>query len=371
MQKEVVNADNMNEVAWETGYEHAASGRAPYSKLALYEPLAASVGADLRASFDDGFASYARKNPRRPVARRNGTRRRALRQNGTRAALIAHMTSHGYSQQEAERIAPKSARQDSTRRALTPDELRRFRVVAEKLADPAIRCILLLLPLTGMRVAEACSLRLSAVQQGGKRGKLRAEVLGKAKGGISTKGWTDGSSRPARRDANGQISPNSRGPRGERVVVKAGGARQVVDAQGKPLKAPPQLRTVPLGSHGTRLVREYVEKYREKSRQSSASRDCVFVGPHGGKITTAMVQRACKAVVQKAGLQSGISPHWLRHSFVSQAIAKCWDPQRVREIIGHGKKDEQGRSLGGRLPAVTLLYIDDKALNNPGGNRRR
>jgi integrase len=297
-------------------------------------------------------ASRARFGARRKAA----AARKALkpkkspkrRTNGTRAALVKHMCACGYSAEDAERMAPKSEVQTSSRRALTPDELRRFQSAVRSVKDPAIRTILLLLPLTGMRVAEACSMRLSAVTEGGRRGNLRAEVLGKAKGG-----------RP-------KIGKSGRGPNGERIVfddkaktIDGRNIGRMVDWQGRPVKAPPQKRTVPLGSHGTRLVTEYLQ------HRPAAKLDRVFVGPKGGAITTGMVQAACKAVAKRAGVP-GVTPHFLRHTFVSQAIAKCWDPQRVREIIGHGRKDAQGRSLGGRLPAVTLLYIDDKALRNGG-----
>jgi len=257
---------------------------------------------------------------------------------------MAHLVKRcGMTREAAEKIAPRSEAQTSSRRALTPDELRKFNTATRYVKDPAVRTILLLLPLTGMRVAEACSLRLSAFVTT-PSGKLRAEVLGKGKGG-----------RP-------KIGKNGRGPNGERIVydnrAKVVGGRNIgrmVDRAGKAVKAPPQLRTVPLGRHGTRLVMEYV-RHRPQS-----SLDRVFVGSRGGKVTPAMIQRACKAVARKAGLP-GITPHFLRHSFVSQAVAKCWDLQRVREIIGHGKKDAQGRSKPGRLPSVTLLYIDDHAL---------
>jgi site-specific recombinase XerD len=285
-------------------------------------------------------ASRSRKTYQ--IAYPNGAVRRL---NGTRAALIAHMVKHGYTREDAERIAPKSEVQTSTRRALTPDELRKFNNAVRSVRDPALQTILLLLPLTGMRVAEACSMRLSAVTEGGRRGNLRAEVLGKAKGG-----------RP-------KIGPNGRGPNGERIVhdakaktINGRNIGRMVDRHGVAVKAPPQKRTVPLGSHGTRLITGYL------SHRPASKLDRVFVGPHGGAVTTAMVQRACKEVVKRAGLSAKITPHWLRHTFTSQAVAKGWDVQRVREIIGHGKKDAQGRSIGGRLPAVTLLYIDDNAL---------
>jgi len=274
--------------------------------------------------------------------------KRYIRRNGTRAALVQHMVKCGWDRETAERMAPRTERQDSTRRALTPQELAAFeREVRRSVEDPAIRTILRLLPLTGMRVNEACTMPLRTVQTAGRKGNLSAVVLGKAKGG-----------RP-------KIGASGKGPNGERIVhdakakvINGRNIGRMVDRHGNPVKAPPQKRSVPLGRHGTALVQSYL------SSRPRSSLDRVFVGPKGGKITPAMIQKACKEVVRRAGLSPKITPHFLRHAYVSQAIAKCWDPQRVREIIGHGKKDPvTGKSVGrGRLPAVTLLYIDDKAL---------
>jgi GNAT superfamily N-acetyltransferase len=60
----------MEAVAWEMGYEHASTrGQyAPYSKLAPFEPLARSVGVDLRREYDAGFEAFeGSKSERLPL----------------------------------------------------------------------------------------------------------------------------------------------------------------------------------------------------------------------------------------------------------------------------------------------------------------
>lgn len=256
-------------------------------------------------------------------------RRRA---NGTRAGLVRELVARGMRREDAERLAPKEDAV-SPRRALTPQQLAAFNSAASKVRQPAIRAILLLLPVTGLRVAEACSLRLSAVDVNG-RGKLRAEVLGKAKGG-----------RP-------KLGPNGRGPHGERIVyddqarvIEGRNIGRMVDAKGRAVKAPPHLRTIGLGGKGTRIVKEYVSRSRPRGGP-----DLVFVGAHGGRITTGMIQAACRAISAKVGFK--VVPHQLRHSFATMKVHNGWDPHAVQAALGHGKPGSK------RIPRVTLNYMD-------------
>lgn len=173
----------------------------------------------------------------RPRPARLDARTRRLRRNGSRSALVDHLVcTCGMSPADAERIAPKKD-VNSPRRALSPDQLQRFKATVRRVVpDPAVRSLLLLLPATGMRVGEACALSRDAIGET-RRGRLRAGVVGKGD---------------------------------------------------KP-------RTVALGREGSRIVRAYLGE-----RPASTS-DRVFVGPKGGKITPAMVQAACRDVADALG----------------------------------------------------------------------
>ena len=164
--------------------------------------------------------------------------RAPLRRNGSREALVDHLVcTCGMDPADAERIAPKKD-VNSPRRALSPDQLKRFEAeVRRRVSDPAVRTLLLLLPATGMRIGEACALRLDALEPT-RRGRLRAGVVGKGD---------------------------------------------------KP-------RSVVLGRRGTALVRAYVDAERPR-----CDSDRVFCGPKGGKITPAMVQAACREVADALG----------------------------------------------------------------------
>jgi len=198
---------------------------------------AAEAAFDLQIAYDRGDVQTTGPGVRPRPAYLDRARRPPLRRNGNRSALVAHLVcACGMDRADAERIAPTKD-VASPRRALSPEQLRKFEAtVRRRVDDPAVRTLLLLLPATGMRVGEACALEMDAFAET-RRGRLRAGVVGKGN---------------------------------------------------KP-------RTVTLGRRGTALVRAYL-----RERPASAS-DRVFVGPRGGKITPAMVQAACRDVAAVLG----------------------------------------------------------------------
>lgn len=216
------------------------------------------------------------------------------RQNGNREHLVKHLVTRcGMTREDADKIAPKKDVK-SPRRALSPEQLKRFQAATRRLIkDPGIRTVLLLLPLTGMRIAEACNLPLSAFSET-RRGRLKAEVLGKGE----------------------------------------------------------KLRTVRMSGKGSALIRDYIRRYRVGDRE----RGHLFTGPRGGKVTPRQVQVACKIVAEEIGAK-GLTPHCLRHTFSTIQVLECRDLQSLRMQLGHGKLDTPRKALR-RLPTVTLTYLD-------------
>ena len=76
-------------------------------------------------------------------------------------AAVKHflVSEHELSPEEAEEVLPKAKGLPcKLRDSLAPEDLEIYHAEAEKQKDP-VRTILLLLPLTGMRIAEMCNLR--------------------------------------------------------------------------------------------------------------------------------------------------------------------------------------------------------------------
>lgn len=113
---------------------------------------------------------------RTPTVRRLPVPRRF---NGTRAGLIKHLVERcGLTPKEAERIAPKKD-MESPRRALTEAQIASYLRGARALDVPeGLRAVLLVLPHTGMRVAEVCGVRIDALLQTNS-GRVNADIIGK------------------------------------------------------------------------------------------------------------------------------------------------------------------------------------------------
>jgi integrase/recombinase XerD len=89
-------------------------------------------------------------------------------------------------------------------------------------------------------------------------------------------------------------------------------------------------RTVP-------MPRQVVEEVVERASQGRTGR--VFpVGPR-------RVQTITKSLAHRAGLETGVSPHWLRHAHASHAVDGGAPLHVVQRTLGHASLGTTGRYL--------------------------
>jgi integrase/recombinase XerD len=92
-----------------------------------------------------------------------------------RAATKHYLISvHGYTEEEIDALLPKTkGRPSRMRRSLSPEELAAFlKVVTEEAREP-VKTILTLLPRTGLRITEVCTLRVENFEDDGRRAGFR------------------------------------------------------------------------------------------------------------------------------------------------------------------------------------------------------
>jgi integrase/recombinase XerC len=107
----------------------------------------------------------------------------------------------------------------------------------------------------------------------------------------------------------------------------------VVKVRGKGKKE----RLCPLGAPAVKALRSSMSM-RDDVRQSLGERGqapAVFLNKFGKPLAGRSVERMMKKYLLEAGLNPGLSPHALRHSFATHMLDAGADLRSVQELLGH------------------------------------
>ena len=120
-------------------------------------------------------------------------------------------------------------------------------------------------------------------------------------------------------------------------------------------------RVVPVGDPALKVLREYLENRKEVSETLSygGSKDPVFVGKSGARLSARTVARILDKMVLMSGLKRKISPHVLRHTFATHMMEAGADLRAIQELLGH-----ESLSTTQKYTSVSvgrLLEVYDKA----------
>lgn len=94
-------------------------------------------------------------------------------------------------------------------------------------------------------------------------------------------------------------------------------------------------RLTPIGSQAIKALQRYFEMRALDAKCQTNTSGRVFLNKHGEELSTRSVRRKLDKYLVQAGLDPGISPHTLRHSFATHLLNNGADLRSVQELLGH------------------------------------
>ncbi len=93
-------------------------------------------------------------------------------------------------------------------------------------------------------------------------------------------------------------------------------------------------RLIPIYEQAALAVEEYVKETRPQLLHNSGER-ALFLNRRGKRLTRQGFWQILKGYAKSAGLETGVTPHTLRHSFATHMLSGGADLRSVQELLGH------------------------------------
>lgn len=203
-------------------------------------------------------------------------------------AMAKHILvyEHNVDDEDADRMLPKlKGRAGKQREGLTNDQYDEYMDACLQMRDP-IRTILRLLPLTGMRIAEICSLQSENIH-----------------------------------------------PVGKRYILKF---------RGKGDKE----RIVPLSNNAWKILRTYLitngYMYEDGTGMMGGG---IFETSIGTPVRPYLVRKYTRRIASERPILKGLSPHILRHTFATRVNRSGVDLKTLQALLGHSQITTTSRYL--------------------------
>lgn len=94
-------------------------------------------------------------------------------------------------------------------------------------------------------------------------------------------------------------------------------------------------RLVPVGSFAREALEAYLVRVRPVFSRRGRHTAALFLGVRGQRLSRQNAWLILRSAAERAGLDSSISPHTLRHSFATHLLQGGADVRVVQELLGH------------------------------------
>jgi len=115
-------------------------------------------------------------------------------------------------------------------------------------------------------------------------------------------------------------------------------------------------RFVPIGQKAIEAVNQWLDV---RSKLAKINEEALFVGTKGVRLGQRAIQARITHWGKKNGIQQGVYPHLLRHSFATHLLEASGDLRAVQELLGH--KDISSTQIYTHLDFQHLAETYDKA----------